>query len=86
VRVDALPVDEPVAAVLRDLGRAVYVLTQGRSLIRETPDRAGSLRAVVSRHVAHACPAEPTPATPARQLGLFDLESVQPARGNGGMW
>lgn len=88
VRADAAAIDEPVAAVLRDLGRAVYVLTAGRSLVRETAERVGSLRNVTSRHAAHECPAEPK-SLPVRyeKLELFDLDSVRPpSRGTGGMW
>lgn len=88
VRADAAAIDEPVAAVLRSLGRAVYVLTAGRSLVRETAERVGSLRNVTSRHAAHECTAAPQ-SLPVRyeKLELFDLDSVRPpSRGTGGMW
>jgi hypothetical protein len=89
VRADALALDELVAAALRDAGRRVYVVTEGRQIIRETADRAGSLRLARSRHAEHLCRAEVTKVAPVvqKQLELFDHESVlPPARGEGGAW
>lgn len=77
--VDALSLDLAVAQALRAAGRLVYVRTEGGWLIRETAERAGSLRLVRSRHVEHTCPAEPVSASVVHeQLGLFDHGSVRP--------
>lgn len=79
VRVDTLALDEAVAAALRDAGRVVYVLTQGLNLVRETAERAGSLRLVRSRHAEHICRKAPKLAPVVHEnLELFDLESVRP--------
>jgi len=87
VRADAAAVDEPVAAALRGLGRAVYVLTTGRSLVRETAERVGSLRNVVSRHPEHVCPRAPAAGPRYERPALFDLDEAHPpAPRNGGMW
>jgi len=88
VRAEAVRIDLVVADALRALGRAVYVVTEGGWIIRETTDRAGTLRLVRSRHAEHICPRRPAVVAPAHeQLELVDLGSVHPpAHGNGGMW
>lgn len=86
MRVDAAALDLAVAQALRGAGHHVYVLTQGGNLVHETEARAGTLRLVVSRHAEHVCRSAPRPAPKIENLELFDLDSVRPARGNGGMW
>lgn len=80
VRVDAAPLDEVVAAALREAGRRVYALSYGRNLVHETPERAGSLRLILSRHAEHVCRLQAQQCAPTvqKQLELFDHESVRP--------
>lgn len=68
VRVDALALDEVVATALREAGRRVYVLTDGRNLVHETAERAGTLRLVRTRHAEHICPRQGRPAPLHEQL------------------
>jgi hypothetical protein len=80
VKANREAVDLPVANALRAAGRVVYVLTEGRWLVRETAERAGTLRLVASRHPEHVCPSEPVSAPVVhKQLEIFD-------HGTGGSW
>lgn len=83
VRVDALALDAVVAAALRDAGRRVYAYTEGRHLVHETAQRAGTLRLVRSRHAEHRCAKRPAVPAPAEQVALFEIDPP-PQRRPGG--
>lgn len=87
VRADALALDPVVASALREAGRRVYALTEGRNLVYEPSERAGTLRLVSTRHAEHECRRPPAPPRrPAEQLTMFDVQSVRPpAHRIGGM-
>jgi hypothetical protein len=83
VRADATPLDAVVAAELRRAGRRVYALTEGRNLVYETQERAGTLRLVRSRHAEHVCRRRPVAAPRSEQLAIFEVRP--PVHRIGGM-
>lgn len=86
VRADAAALHAVVAVELRRTGHRVYALTEGRNLVYETVERAGTLRLVQSRHAEHVCRRSPPVASKPQQLAIFELDTVRPpAHRIGGM-